>query len=46
MDQEHLAGRNRLLEQLLAAEEDRAAGRMGCTLEELERFLEEALERV
>ena len=34
------------LEQLLAAEEDRAAGRIGCTLEELERFLEEALDRV
>lgn len=46
MDQEHLAGRNRLLEQLLAAEEDRAAGRMGCTLEELDDYLGQLLDEV
>lgn len=45
MEQERSAARKRLLEQLLAAEKDRAEGRTGCTLEELERFLEEVLER-
>ena len=45
MEQERCESRERLLKQLLAAEEERAMGRMGCTLEEMERFLDEILDQ-
>ena len=34
----------KLREELLAAEEDRAAGRAGCTLDELESYLDGVIE--
>ncbi len=49
MDIESFARREKMLqlrENLLAVEEDRAAGRMGCTLEELDSFLESLLDKV
>ena len=36
----------KLREELLSVEEDRAAGRIGCTLEELERELDEVISEV
>ena len=45
MDQACFEGRERLLEQLLAAEKERTMGRMGCTLEEMECFLDEILDQ-
>lgn len=45
MEQECFESRERLLKQLLAVEEERAMGRMGCALEETERFLDEILDQ-
>lgn len=36
----------KLREELLAVEEDRLAGRMGCTLEELDRHLDSIIDEV
>lgn len=36
----------KLREELLAVEEDRLAGRTGCTLDELDRYLDEVIEGV
>jgi hypothetical protein len=47
MDIESFVRREKMLqlrEDLLAVEEDRAAGRRGCTIEELESFLDGALD--
>ena len=46
MDQNALERREKLLklqEELLAVEQDRLAGRPGCTLEELETYLEKIM---
>lgn len=46
MDQNALERREKLLklqEELLAVEQDRLAGRSGCTLEELETYLEKIM---
>ena len=46
MDIESFARREKMLrlrEELLAVEEDRAAGRYGCTVDELENFLDGVL---
>ena len=46
MDIESFQRREKMLqlrENLLAVEEDRAAGRRGCTVDELERFLDDIL---
>lgn len=47
MDIESFTRREKMLklrEDLLAVEEDRAMGRRGCTIDELERFLDSALD--
>lgn len=47
MDIESFARREKMLqlrEDLLAVEEDRALGRRGCTVDELDSFLEEVLD--
>ncbi len=47
MDIETYSRREKMLklrEELLAAEEDRAAGRAGCTLDELESYLDGVIE--
>ena len=47
MDIESFARREKMLklrENLLAVEEDRAMGRRGCTIDELDRFLDGVLE--
>lgn len=36
----------KLREELLAVEEDRAAGRTGCTLDELEKYLDDIIAEV
>lgn len=36
----------KLREELLAVEEDRLAGRMGCTLEELDSYLDDIIDEV
>ncbi len=49
MDIENFSRREKMLqlrENLLAVEEDRAAGRGGCSVEELDVFLENVLEEV
>ena len=46
MDIDSFACREKMLalrEQLLSVEEDRATGRTGCTLEELDRYLDDVL---
>lgn len=48
MDVESFTRREKMLqlrEELLAVEEDRAAGRMGCTLDELETYLDDIITR-
>ena len=49
MDIDSFTRREKMLElreQLLAVEEDRAMGRMGCTLEELDDYLGQLLDEV
>ena len=49
MDTETFNGREKMLklrEELLAVEEDRIAGRCGCTLEELDDYLNEVIAEV
>lgn len=48
MDIDNITRREKMLqlrENLLAVEEDRAAGRNGCSIDDLDSFLEEVLER-
>ncbi len=49
MDVESFARREKLLkmrEELLAVEEDRAAGRMGCSPDELDAYLDDIINKV
>lgn len=48
MDIDNITRREKILqlcENLLAVEEDRAAGRNGCSIDDLDSFLEEVLDR-